>query len=116
MATGKFVPYIPRSEAGSFVPYNQLYVTGYNSYRLTVPSLSGHFVFFVGSSLSRSAILYIVATSSGALAIADIYVGQNFTYTTGTNEVVFQNGATYAIYIKEIPLRGDPVTVEAVTT
>ena len=98
-----------------FCPYNQISVTGYSTYKMTLPSLSGHFVFIVGSSLSRSAILYIVVQSSGVVAVEEIQKGANFTYTVGTNELTFGNGATYAIYIKEIPIRGNPITVEPVS-
>lgn len=98
----------------NFAPYHQITVTGYNSYKMTLPSLSGHFIFIVSSSLSRSAILYIVVQSNGQVAISEIQKGTNFTYTTDTNEVTFSTGATYAVYIKEIPIRGDPITVEPV--
>lgn len=101
--------------ADNFAPFNQLYVTGYSSYKMTLPSLSGHFVFFVSSSLSRSAILYIVVQSSGAVAVEEIQKGNNFAYTVGTNEVTFSTGATYAVYIKEIPIRGNPISVEPVS-
>ena len=99
----------------NFAPYNQIMVTGYSTYKMTLPSLSGHFVFIVGSALSRSAILYIVVQNSGVVAVEEIQKGTNFTYTIGTNELTFGNGATYAIYIKEIPIRGDPITVEPVS-
>lgn len=107
-------PCIPQSEADSFCPYHQIYVTGHNSYKMTLPSLSGHFIFIVSSSLSRSAILYIVVQNSGAVAVEEIQKGSNFTYTVGTNEVTFSTGATYAVYIKEIPIRGNHITVEPV--
>lgn len=99
----------------NFAPYNQITVTGYSTYKMTLPSLSGHFIFIVGSSLSRSAILYIVVQSSGVVAVEEIQKGTNFTYTVGTNELTFSNGATYAIYIKEIPIRGDPISVDPVS-
>ena len=115
MATGTIKePCIPRSEAVNFAPYNQIYVTGHSTYKMTLPSLSGHFVFIVGSSLSRSAILYIVVQSNGSVAVEEIQKGANFTYTADINELTFGNGATYAIYIKEIPIRGDPIAVEPV--
>lgn len=97
-----------------FCPYNQISVTGHSNYKMTLPSLSGHFVFIVSSSLSRSAILYIVVQASGDVAVEEIQKGTNFTYTVGTNEVTFSTGATYAVYIKEIPIRGDLITVEPV--
>ena len=98
----------------NFAPYYQINVTGYSSYKMTLPSLSGHFIFIVSSSLSRSAILYIVVQASGDVAVEEIQKGNNFTYTVGTNEVTFSTGATYAVYIKEIPIRGNPITVEPV--
>jgi len=97
-----------------FCPYNQIYVTGHSTYKMTLPSLSGHFVFIVGSSSSRSAILYIIVQNNGTVAVEEIQKGSNFTYTIGTNELTFGNGATYAIYIKEIPIRGYPIAVEPV--
>ena len=97
-----------------FCPYNQISVTGYNTYKMTLPSLSGHFVFIVSSSLSRSAILYIVVQASGEVAVAEIQKGNNFIYTISTNQINFSTGATYAVYLKEIPIRGDPITVEPV--
>ena len=97
-----------------FCPYNQIMVTGYSTYKMTLPSLSGHFVFIVGSSISRSAILYIVVQNSGVVAVEEIQKGTSFTYAIRTNELTFGNGATYAIYIKEIPIRGDPISVEPI--
>lgn len=115
MATGTIKePCIPRSEAVNFAPYNQISVTGHSTYKMTLPSLSGHFVFIVGSSLSRSAILYIVVQNNGSVAVEEIQKGANFTYTADINELTFSNGATYAIYIKEIPIRGGPIAVEPV--
>lgn len=99
----------------NFAPYNQIMVTGYSTYKMTLPSLSGHFVFIVGSSLSRSAILYIVVQNSGVVAVEEIQKGANFTYAIGTNELTFGNGATYAIYIKEIPIRGNSISVEPIS-
>ena len=99
----------------NFTPYHQIMVTGYSTYKMTLPSLSGHFVFIVGSSLSRSAILYIVVQNSGAVAVEEIQKGTSFTYTVGTNELTFGNGATYAIYINEIPVRGDSISVEPIS-
>lgn len=101
--------------ADNFAPFNQISVTGYNTYKMTLSSLSGHFVFIVGSSMNRSAILYIVVQNSGAVTVEEIQKGSYFTYTAGTNELTFGNGATYAIYIKEIPIRGDLITVEPVS-
>lgn len=99
----------------NFAPYHQIMVTGYSTYKMTLPSLSGHFIFIVGSSLGRSAILYIVVQNSGVVAVEEIQKGANFTYTIGTNELTFGNGATYAIYIKEIPIRGDSISVEPIS-
>ena len=93
------------------IDFYQTAVSGAGSYTLNIPSLSGHLLFFTGSSLSRSACLYIVAQSSGTVGVAEVSKGGNFSYTAGVNSLDFENGATYNIYITDLVFRGSHVTV-----
>ena len=93
------------------IDFYQTAVSGANSYTLDIPSLSGHLLFFTGSSLSRSACLYIVVQNSGTVGVAEVSKGGNFSYTAGVNSLDFENGATYNIYITDLVFRGSHVTV-----
>lgn len=82
------------------------------TYTINVPNGSSHFLIINSNAPGNRAIIFIGATSVGQIVRDNIDVG-GYTITTGTGSITITVDGTTArtIYILDLKIRGDWVTV-----